>query len=289
MFGVFRRLKIGFGMARRSGRVLRAHPNLLVLPLLGGIAGIAFIGTMFGALYAGGILDSGGALLYVVLFVVYLIETFVASFFAAALVAATRTAFRGGTPTVGDSLRAAWDHKLPLLVWSVIAAVVGVLIQAIESQDNLVAEILASVFAVAWSVMTYFVVPVIVFEDTSVSGMFKQSASTFKNTWGESIGVMGAINLVTFLLMMLGALLGVITYLIVPAGIGVAAAIVVGVTGVVLGQLVGKSLTGIAKTALYVYATEQTAPEFFEDMDFSKLGGDTNSQPSSSGVGGGRI
>ena len=289
MFGVFRRFKIGFGMARRSGRVLRAHPNLLILPLLGGIAGLAFVGTLFGALYAGGVLDSGGPLLYVVLFAVYLVETFVASFFAAALVTATRTAFRGETPTVGDSLRAAWDHKLPLLVWSVIAAVVGVLIQAIESQDNLLAEILASVFAVAWSVMTYFVVPVIVFEDTSVSGMFKQSASTFKNTWGESIGVMGAINLVTFLLMLLGALLGVSVYLIVPAGIGVAAAIAVGVTGVVLGQLVGKSLTGIAKTALYVYATEQTAPAHFEDMDFSKLGGDTNSQPSSPGIGSGRI
>ncbi|QSG10711.1 putative membrane protein [Halapricum desulfuricans] len=277
MFGVFRRLKIGFGMARRSGRVLRAHPNLLILPLLGGIAGIAFVATLFGALYAGGVYDSGGAMLYVALFVIYLVETFVASFFAAALVAATRSVFHGDEPTVAGAMRQAWDHKWPLLVWSVIAAVVGVIIQAIESQDNIVAEVLAGLFAVAWSVMTYFVVPVIVFEDTSVTGMFSESARTFKDTWGESIGAMGAINLVTFAFVLVGALLGVVTFLVVPSGIGVAAAVVVGLSGIVLGLLIGKSLTGIAKTALYVYATEQTAPEFFEDMDFSGLGGDRGS------------
>jgi hypothetical protein len=32
--------------------------------------------------------------------------------------------------------------------------------------------------------------------------------------------------------------------------------------------LLGKTLTGVAKTALYVYATEDTAPEYFEDMEF---------------------
>ena len=288
MFGIFRRIKIGFGMARRSGRVLRAYPNLLVLPLLGGIAGVAFVATLFGALYAGGVYDSGGATLYVALFLMYVVETFVASFFAAALIAATRTVFRGGTPTVGDAMRQAWEHKWPLLAWSVIAAIIGVIIQAIESQDNIVAEVLAGLFSVAWSVMTYFVVPVIVFEDTSVSGMFKESARTFKDTWGESIGVMGAINLVTFLLVVAGALLGVVAFLVVPSGAGVAAAIVVGLSGIVVGLLIGKSLTGIAKTALYVYATEQTAPQFFEDMDFSTLGGDTNS-PNRSGIGSGRI
>jgi hypothetical protein len=291
MFGIFRRLKIGFGMARRSGRVLRAHPNLLLLPLLGGIAGIAFMATLFGGLYAGGLYEEPGPVLYGALFVVYVVETFVASFFAAALVAATRTVFHGEEPTVRGAMRAAWDHKWPLLAWSVIAAIVGVIIQAIESQDNLIARILAGLFAVAWSVMTYFIVPVIVFEDESVAGMFKASATTFKDTWGESIGAMGAINIVTFLLVAVGALLGVGVFLVIPGTAGLLTAIAVGFTGVILGLLIGKSLTGIAKTALYVYATENTAPEFFDDMDFSSLGGDSGSsgQSQRSGMSGGRI
>jgi hypothetical protein len=292
MFGIFRRLKIGFGLARRSGHVLRAHPNLLILPLLGGIAGIAFMATLFGGLYAGGLYEEPGPVLYAALFVTYVVETFIASFFAAALVAATRTAFHGEEPTVGRAMREAWVHKWPLLAWSVISAIIGVIIQAIESQDNLIARILAGLFAVAWSVMTYFIVPVIVFEDQSISGMFTQSASTFKNTWGESIGAMGAINIVTFLLVIPGALLGVGIFLVIPGTVGLLTAIAVGFTGVIFGLLIGKSLTGVAKTALYVYATENTAPEFFDDMDFSGLGDDSSSSSSQSqrsGMSGGRI
>ncbi|MFC3958335.1 DUF6159 family protein [Halovivax cerinus] len=274
---LFSRLKTGFGMARRSGRVLRAHPKLLAFPLLGGLSGIAFVVTLFGSLYATGpLFESPGPALYGALFVAYLVETFVASFFTAALVAATRTAFRGEEPSIRDAIATAWRHKWPLLAWSLVAAIVGVIIRAIEGQDNLVAQLLAGLFAVAWGVMTYFVVPVIVFRNPSVSEMFTESARTFKDTWGESIGAMGAIDIVSFLLALAGAGVGVVTFLLV-GGLGTAglvATAIVGGSAVLLGLLIGKSLSGIAKTALYVYATEDTAPEYFEDMDFGRLGGD---------------
>jgi hypothetical protein len=151
-----------------------------------------------------------------------------------------------------------------------------VILRAIESQDNVVAKIVAGIFAVAWGVMTYFVMPVIVFREPSVGEMFQQSAATFKRTWGESIGAMGAINIVTLLLIIVGvALAGGI--FVLTAGLGsiqLVATVTIGGAVILLGALIGKTLTGVAKTALYVYATEQTAPEYFEDMDFALLGGD---------------
>jgi hypothetical protein len=279
--GLLGRLKIGFGMVRRSGRVLRAHPKLLAFPLLGGLSGIAFIVTLFGSLFlAGSLLEDPGPALYAALFVAYVVETFVASFFSAALVSATRTAFRGQEPTIRDAMATAWNRKGPLLVWSVIAAIVGVIIRAIESNDNLVAQILAGVFAVAWSVMTYFVVPVIVFRDPSVREMFSESARTFKSTWGESVGAMGTIGAVTFLLALPGVALGALTFVVAPFGAGpqVLAAVLVGGSALLLGLLVGQSLTGVAKTALYRYATGHSAPEHFDDMDFDRLGGDASSR-----------
>ncbi len=114
---LFSRLKIGFGMARRSGRVLRAHPKLLLFPLIGGFSGIAFIATLFGSLYfADSALQNPGLVLYGSLFVAYLVETFVASFFTAALVAATRTVFHGEDPSIRGALAVAWNRKLLLLV-----------------------------------------------------------------------------------------------------------------------------------------------------------------------------
>jgi hypothetical protein len=42
---------------------------------------------------------------------------------------------------------------------------------------------------------------------------------------------------------------------------------VLGGGAVVLGLLVGYALTGIAKTALYVYGTENEAPRYFEHVE----------------------
>jgi hypothetical protein len=276
--GLIDRLKIGVAMARRSGRVLRSHPKLLVFPLLGGLSGIAFVTTLFAALYVRGpSIQVADPVVYATLFVAYLLETFVASYFTAALVAATRTVFHGDEPSVRRALVAAWQRKLPLVAWSLVAAVVGVVVRLIESNDTIVAQVVAGVFAVAWSVMTFFVVPVIVFREPSVTEMFKESALTFKETWGESVGALGAIDVVTFLLVLGGAVLGGVTF-VVTSGLGTVqllATLLIGGTAVSLGLLVGKALSGIAKTALYVYATERTVPEDFDDMEFSRLGGDS--------------
>lgn len=271
---VFSRLKIGFGMARRSLSVLRTYPKLLVFPLVGGLSGLAFIATLFGGLLLTDAVQEPGGVLYGALFVAYLVETFVASFFTAALIAATRTAFHGEAPSIRGALAAAWRRKLPLVAWSVVAAIVGVILRIIESEENLVAQLLAGVFAVAWSVMTYFVIPVIMFRDPSLTEMFSESATTFKNTWGESIGAMATIDIFSFLLALAGLGLGALTF-VVTAGLELQllATVVVGGSGFVFGLLVGKALSGVAKTALYVYATERTAPAFFQDMNLGAVSG----------------
>jgi len=107
--------------------------------------------------------------------------------------------------------------------------------------------------------------------------MFEESARTFKDTWGESIGAMGAINVVTFLLAFVGVALAAGVFFLVPAvgSTRIIMTVVLGGSAVVFGVLVGKTLTGIAKTALYVYATENTAPRYFEYIDFGSMGGDS--------------
>ena len=272
--GVIGRLKIGIAMARESGRVLRSHPKLLAFPLLGGFSGAAFIATLLGGFYVmGPFLQNPAPAMYATLFVAYLLETFLASFFTAALVAATRTVFNGNEPSIRSALANAWQRKLPLLAWSIVAAIIGVIIRLAESENNILAQIVAGIFAVAWSVMTFFIIPVIVFRDPSVTEMFKRSARTFKDTWGESIGALGTIDVVTFLLVLAGIVLGGLTF-VVTTGLGTGqllATLLIGGTAVSVGLLVGKALSGIARTALYVYATQNTALERFDDIDFSKI------------------
>lgn len=106
--------------------------------------------------------------------------------------------------------------------------------------------------------------------------MLSESANTFKETWGESIGDMGPIDTVSFLLALTGVELGVLTFVVTTGmdPIQLPATVLIGGYAFLSGLLIGKFLSGVAKTALYVYATESTAPEFFDDMDFGEFGGD---------------
>ena len=269
--GIFGRLATGLRLARGSLAVLRDHPKLLAFPLIGGVAGLVFIATLLG----GAVVGTGGEsgpVLYAALFGIYVGSTFIASFFTAALMHATRETFHGEQPSVRRSMAAAWRHKWSLLAWAVVAAVVGVLIRALEESNELVAQVVAVFFALGWAVMTYFVVPVIVFEDTGLRGTFSRSGGLVKELWGESLGAEAGVSIVTFLLVLVGVVVTAVAFFVLPSGTlaGFLVVVAIGAVAIVGALLVGMALTGIAKTALYVYATEDETPPYFGGMDFGR-------------------
>jgi hypothetical protein len=123
-------------------------------------------------------------------------------------------------------------------------------------------------------VLTYFVVPVIVFEDQSLTGTFKRSGQLIRDTWGEGLGAEVGLGLITGLFTVAGLVVALALVLVLPGSVGLVAGVFVGAVAVVGGHLVGRSLTGIAKTALYQYATGTESPRYFEDVDFGRLGGE---------------
>jgi hypothetical protein len=267
--GVFRRFLTGLRLAKGSLAVLVDNPRLLLFPLVGGLAGVVYLGTLLGGTF--GLLEpEREAVVYGVLFLVYTGSTFVASFFTAALMHATRDAFRGESPSVRRSLGAAWDNAGTLLVWSLIAAVVGILVRAVEESSNIGGKLVALLFSVAWAVATYFVVPVVVFENASVRGAFSRSGSLVRSVWGESLGAETGVGIVSALLTGLGVLVAVGLSVAVPTDTAAGLAVVAAGGGatVLLALLVGYALTGVAKTALYVYGTDGETPRYFSGVDF---------------------
>lgn len=269
--GIFSRLVTGLKLARGSLSVLRDHPKLIAFPLIGGLAGLVFIAVLLGGTLVGTGQESG-PILYAALFGLYVGSTFIASFFTAALMHATRDAFHGEQPDLRRSMAAAWRRKGTLLLWAVIAAVVGVLIRALEESNEIVARIVAVVFALGWAVMTYFVVPVIVFEDVGLRGMFSRSGGLVKDLWGESLGAEAGVSIVTVLLVLVGAAVTAVGFLVLPTGTaaGLFTVLAIGAIAIVGALLIGMALTGIAKTALYVYATEDETPPYFDGLDFGR-------------------
>ena len=272
--GFLDRAKTGWNLTKDSAGVIREHPNLLVFPLLAGIASAAFLVVLFVPILIANLIGSG--LEYVALFVVYFLTTFVSTYAAAGLVHATNEAFHGRKPAVIESLKAVSSRLGPIVVWSVISATVSIVLKAMEDSDNPVAGVLRSIFAIGWAIMTFFIVPVIVFEDVSITSMFSKSASAFRDTWGETLGAGFGITLVVTLVgivLAVGALAVSIPVAAVFPGPGILLTILLLGGVIAFTYLLSQTIWGVAKTALYVYAVEGTRPDQFDDFDFETLGG----------------
>src|SRR5205814_4165376 len=103
-------------------------------------------------------------------------------------------------PRLSDGFKMAMARLPQIFAWALVSATVGVLLKVIESLNDKVGEFVASLLGTAWSIMTYFVVPVLVVEKVGPMQAVSRSVSLLKRTWGEAlVGRMG-IRFVLFLL-----------------------------------------------------------------------------------------
>jgi hypothetical protein len=265
------RVKRGYVLIRRSISVMREHPRLGLFPVVSGAASVAFLALLLAPMFGVLATDAGGTVTLVAvggaLFGLYLGTAFISAFFTAGLVHQTRAVLAGDEPSLRAGLQGAWAVKRPLFVWAVVSATVGVVLDVITNSDSIVARVLAAIFGVAWTLMTFFVVPVIVFEKPSIRGMFGRSARTFKDTFGETpIGLIG-VNVVAIVAAL--PLLAPGAYLLFVAEVLIAG-VPLFVGGLLLSQLISYTLRGILKTSLYYYAAEGERPEGFDDV-FDRL------------------
>lgn len=276
MLGVrrlFGRIATGFALTRDSVGVLRNHPKLAILPLISAVATIGYLVAMLGPALllesTVGLASLGQEAMLVGLFVWYFGTAFIAAFFNGALVHATGDVFAGKEPSLKRSLKAATGELKLLLVWATASAIVGLLLRGLESSDSIAADLVRVVISLGWTVMTFFVLPVVMFEDTSVRGMFRESGRTFRDTWGETIGVSIGITLSVAVATL--ALLAVTVGPAVVLGLGTVG-ILLGIAVLVLAYLAYATIWGVVKTALYGYAKEGTTPAEFENVDLGRLG-----------------
>lgn len=269
-------------MGIHSVRVVVAEPELLAFPVMSTavllVFGLlAFLATPLVAA-AQGLASQGSTAAVVPLalgaFGAAFVVTTVSTFFAAGLVHCAAMAFRGEEPDVRDGLAAAWRARRNIVAWGLVAATVAVIVRAIERQGR-GGQLVAAVFGVAWGLLTYFIVPVMVLEDVGVSEMFRESARAFRARWGEYAGASVGVGVV-FLLVVLAAIgvliVGVILFSFSSTHVLL---LVLGFfLFVLLLMPAGQAITAVVKTALYIYARDGTLPEEFTGEDFATVFGE---------------
>jgi hypothetical protein len=278
------RLQNSIDLAKQSWNVLREDKQLAVLPLLSGLSVLVVALVFFGpvALIASsGAQDSSKPLAWILGIVGYLVITYVIVFFNAALVFAADRRMHGEPVTIGEAVHAAGARAHVLLPWAVLSASVSLALRAIEERSPFIGRLVASLVGLAWSLVTFLVLPVLVIEQVGPIQAVKRSAELFKRTWGENMVANAGIGIVAMVATVVGLVPSMLLYAI--GGPGIVAAIVLGISWIIAVQLVATTLTGILQTALYRFATDGTAPGFDDD----KLRGTFRTRDSRGGFGGG--
>jgi len=267
------KLSNSWNMMKASATVLRLDPELLVFPLLSGIATIlvtatfivpfGFFGEGFSALE--NLDENVGYLGYAVGFLYYLVLYSLIFFFNTALVGATMIRLDGGDPTVSDGLNIAFKKLGTILEYAAIAATVGMLLRALEEKAGFIGRMVIGLIGLSWTLATFLTVPVLVTKDVGAIDAVKESASIFKRTWGEQVVANVGIGLATFFIFLLMGLVAV-PLIMLASSIGEVAVLPVVLSfagGFILLILVSSALKGIYSAALYRYATTGDAGEHF--------------------------
>jgi len=193
MAGTFGR---SIDLLKDTWHVLMMDKELLLFPILSGIAILAILFSfIFPVLFLGFLGDKGAGplILFLLLFLFYFISYAVAIFFNTGLIACAAIRFSGGDPTVRDGLSVAVKHLDKILVWALIAATVGLILSMLSRKSGIIGKIVISLVGMVWSLVTFLVIPVMIFEDRGVIDAIQLSGSLLKKTWGENI--IGTISL----------------------------------------------------------------------------------------------
>jgi hypothetical protein len=262
----------GFEITRDSLRIFAQRPTLLILPALSLLAVGSAFAVLAAIVFQRGLVESlllNDFYKYSALFCAVAISSSVATFFNAAVAHCAAQLFEGTPTSVRDGLAAAWRVRRQIAVWAVVAATLGTVLYILDEKFGVVGSLTRTVFDLAWALLTFFIVPVIVLDERrSLRRQLRRSGSLFRETWGESVSATLGVSFVFLLVALPGIALGAIGYFRLDGA--VAAAALVGGGGIVVAAIVGsQTASAVVRTALYRYATtgDQVGPFDGRDPD----------------------
>lgn len=267
-------------MTKLGIAVVRADPELMVYTLLSGILSLLAIGVAISGSIGLDVLvtnpecvgeDCGSELVFghlAIWFVFYMIVSIITVFWNAAIIASAYERLTAGTnPSFSYGIGQAMKCLPQIFIWGLIAGTVGLFIQILEGLANnedsppplrLVAGIASFIIGVAWWVLTFFVVPIIVLERASVLDSMGRSPELFRGTWGEDVtSHIGTGLLMTLCIFILAA---VSVPLMMLGDVGLVLGLVILAVGVLFAVLFFSTVEAVNRASLFYYAKTGQAP-----------------------------
>lgn len=264
----FDRMRNGWHLGISSLELLRDHPKLLLFPVLSGITLLVVLLSFTGAVgglaanYSEGmeaffmqIEELSQVAIFATVFVFYLLCYFIITFFNVALIHSARQVFEGEEPSLQEGVRFSAQRSHQIFTWALVAATVGLIIQAIEER---LGSLVSGILGFAWSMASYFVLPVLAYEGVGPLDAIKRSSQTIRERWGDAIGAGFSLGL----FVLVGIVVAIVSGLgagFVHPGMGVA----IGVMVMLITFVVNGAARNIFLAAAYQH-TQGNTPNAFD-------------------------
>jgi hypothetical protein len=255
----------GWRLTKDSWSVLKSDRSLLAFPIVGSIASvIAFSIVVLPGVGVWAATDQWWTALPFAAVALY-VATFVTIYTGVGLAAASAQVMEGQDATLRSGLAVARRHTGAIAKWALVQTTVGLIINALQqlaqSQNGLfriVGLVVSALMSVAWALASFFVIPLIAFEDLTPRDALKRSVSLIKERWGEGVVGSASIGIIVGLAGFLPAILLIFIGIKVGAAGGVVL-IAVGAVVLLVAAVISNTLTQVFRVALYRFATG--APE----------------------------
>ncbi len=267
--------------------VIRQNPYMLAFPVVAGVLGIiaflliggAGVAAMGWSTVSTGEVSDGSAVVGVIFFAIAAyVATLITQILMGGLVKCADEELQGRDSSFGAGLAAALGRLPALLGWALIETVVGWLISLVQgngSSNNVFVTILrvvlASLMAVAWTVITFFVLPLIILRGKGPLQAIKESVKLIRATWGMQVAggirIGGIIGLIAVLP---GVLVAIAGGFIAAAGTPAAGVplLALGVIVVIAAMVLINAMKAIFSVALlhYVEGAQAFGPFSAEEL-----------------------
>jgi len=208
-----KRIKHSWELIRTSLTILREHKKLFLLFLLSLLPVSIFILLISVGILAGQ--QAGGFLEMMSFLYLEFFAWFLVIFFNVAFTHGVLILLEGGRSfSIRESLKEALMRMGLIFKWIGFTAVVILLCNCLRWIPPTTAGVVSNIFNLAWLCATYFIAPVMVFENLTATKALEHSLRVLRKTWME--------------LIVFGAIIGAAILLVAASAAGVGSILIIG-------------------------------------------------------------
>lgn len=194
---------------------------------------------------------------YVTVFIAYLCLHGFAIYCNAALVACAHISMTERDSKFRDGVQAATRALPSIIIYSLLASTIGTLLSLLDREKHL-SRIIRTVVRSGWSLLTYFVIPVMVIERRFIVSALPRSGQIMSQTWGEALSAHFGLGWFLLLLNIPTACFFAYEYYV---GVVMPFSSALVISWLLFTLILGTTAKNVLTVVLYLYATTGEAPK----------------------------